>query len=101
MEDVDERHGAAISSLASQPGRVFVLGAVDSGKTTFARRLAMAAVEAGQTVALVDADVAQATIGAPGTVGLKLVSGAEDLDEGASPDAMAFVGVTSPRENVL
>src|SRR5438094_1184689 len=101
MEDVAKLHDEAIETLRSQPGRVFVLGAVDSGKTTFARRLCLAAVEAGQTVALVDSELAQSTIGAPGTVGLKLVKGAEDLEETAAPDVMSFVGAMSPRDNVL
>ncbi len=101
MEDVAKQHDEAIESLRSQPGRVFVLGAVDSGKTTFARRLCLAAVEAGQTVALVDSDLAQSTIGAPGTVGLKIVKGPSDLEATALPDAMSFVGTISPRDNVL
>jgi polynucleotide 5'-kinase involved in rRNA processing len=101
MEDVARQHDEAIESLRSHPGRVFVLGGVDSGKTTFARRLCLAAVEAGQTVAFVDADLAQATIGAPGTVGLKIVTGPADLEEGAAPDAMAFVGTVHPRDNLL
>src|SRR5919197_322767 len=99
MEDVEKQHSDAIATLTSHPGRIFVVGGVDSGKTTFARRLALAALESGQSVALVDADLGQSTIGPPGTVGLKLVTGREDLEEGAPPDAMAFVGAISPRNN--
>src|SRR5207248_334608 len=64
-------------------------------------RLCLAAVEAGQTAAFVDSDLAQSTIGAPGTVGLKIVGGPSDLEEGAAPDAMSFVGTVNPRDNVL
>src|SRR5438309_10015426 len=101
MEDVEKQHTEAIATLAAHPGRVFILGAVDSGKTTFARRLALASVEAGHPVALVDADLGQSTIGPPGTVGLKLVSGPADLEESVVPDAMSFVGAVLPRGNVL
>ena len=101
MEDVTKLHDEAIETLRAHPGRVFVVGAVDSGKTTFARRLCLAAVESGQTVAFVDADLAQSTIGAPATVGLKIVTGPGDLEESAKPDAMSFVGTVSPRDNML
>jgi len=101
MEDVRKQHDDAIESLCSHPGRVFVLGGVDSGKTTFAKRLCLSALEAGHSVALVDSDIAQSTVGAPGTVGLKMVSAPSDLEEGVAPDVMSFVGTISPRDNVL
>jgi polynucleotide 5'-hydroxyl-kinase GRC3/NOL9 len=97
MEDIEKSHSEAIATLAAQPGRVFVLGSVDSGKTTFSRALARAGVEAGHGVALIDADLAQSTIGPPGTVGLKLVREPADLADDATPDALAFVGAVSPR----
>lgn len=101
MEDIEKAHSEAISTLAARPGRVFVVGGVDSGKTTFTLRLARAGLEAGHVVAIIDADLGQSTIGPPTTVGLKLVRAVSDLEEGAAPDALAFVGSTSPRGNVL
>jgi len=101
MEDVAKQHDEAIASLRAHPGRLFVLGAVDSGKTTFAKHLCLAALDAGQTVAFVDADIAQPTIGAPGTVALKIVTGPADLEDAARPDVMSFVGTVTPRDNVL
>ncbi len=71
---------------------MFVLGGVDTGKTTFSRRLARAGLEAGQTVAMVDADVGQSTLGAPGTVALKIVKETADVEPPFVPDAMSFVG---------
>ncbi len=99
MEDIEESHADAVAALA-RPGRVFVLGGVDSGKTTFTKRLARAGLEAGQVVAVVDADLGQSTIGPPTTVGLKLIRESADLEDG-TPDAMAFVGGISPRGHVL
>src|SRR5438094_62962 len=101
MEDVTKQHDDAIAELSAHPGRVFVLGGVDAGKTTFARRLAAKALSSGQSVAIVDADLAQSTIGPPGTVGMKIVTGPDDLTDGVTPDAMAFVGSISPRGNIL
>jgi polynucleotide 5'-hydroxyl-kinase GRC3/NOL9 len=100
MEDVEKSHAEAIAKLASGPGRVFVVGGVDSGKTTFARRLARAGVEAGHVVAIVDADLGQSTIGPPGTVGLKVIRDADAL-ETEDHDALAFVGAMSPRNHFL
>lgn len=101
MDDFEATHASTIDSLASQPGRVFVVGGVDSGKTTFTMRLAKAGIEAGHSVAIVDADLGQSTIGPPGTVGLKVVGSADELQEPFTPDAMSFVGSMSPRGHVL
>lgn len=100
MEDVEKSHSDAVAALAARPGRVFVVGGVDSGKTTFARRLARAGVEAGHVAAIVDADLAQSTIGPPGTVGLKVIHEASGLDADTF-DALAFVGGMSPRNHFL
>jgi polynucleotide 5'-kinase involved in rRNA processing len=101
---VIKQHDDAIESLRSHPGRIFILGGFDCGKTTFAHRLALASLDSGHAVAIVDADIAQSTIGPPATVGLKIVNSPADLAgpgvEGP-PDAMAFVGSVSPRDNVL
>ena len=100
MDEVAQRHDEAIAALAAQPGRVFVVGAVDSGKTTFARSLARAGVAAGHVAAIVDADLGQSTIGPPGTVGLKVIREAADADD-PSHDALSFIGGMSPRNHFL
>ncbi|HVL81693.1 MAG TPA: Clp1/GlmU family protein [Actinomycetota bacterium] len=103
MSDIEQAHADAVAELVASPGRVFVTGGIDSGKTTFVLRLARAAVEAGIPTAVIDADLAQSTIGPPATVGLKLFRSVEDLDPASlgSPDAMAFVGTVSPRGKLL
>jgi polynucleotide 5'-kinase involved in rRNA processing len=100
MDDIEKSHDGAIATL-SAPGRVFVIGGVDSGKTTFTTRLAKAGVEAGLPVAIVDADLGQSTYGPPGTVGLKLPHEPSELEPGSAPDALAFVGAMSPRGHFL
>ena len=103
MTDVGQAHSETIQRLAAAPGRIFVVGGVDSGKTTFATHLARAGVEAGHVAAIVDADVVQSTVGPPATIGLKLVRTAADIEPDAlgRPDAMAFVGTVSPRGHFL
>ncbi|MGH2758049.1 MAG: Clp1/GlmU family protein [Actinomycetota bacterium] len=100
MEDIEKAHAESIAALAAQPGRVFVVGGVDSGKTTFASRVAKAGLEAGHVVAIVDADLGQSTIGPPTTVGLKIGTQPADLKTD-KPDAMSFVGSISPRGHML
>ena len=100
MEDAEKSHAETIATLAGGPGRVFIVGGVDSGKTTFAHRLARAGLEAGHVVAIVDADLGQATVGPPGTVGLKVVRELASLDA-EHYDALAFVGAMSPRNHFL
>jgi polynucleotide 5'-hydroxyl-kinase GRC3/NOL9 len=103
MSDVPQSHSETIERLASAPGRIFVVGGVDTGKTTFALQVARAGVEAGHVAAVVDADLGQSSIGPPGTIGLKLVRSAADTEPGALgiPDAMSFVGSVSPRGHFL
>lgn len=99
-DDIERTHADAVEKLAVGPGRVFVVGGVDSGKTTFAHRLARKGLDAGHVVAIVDADLAQSTIGPPGTVGLKIVRDRDAL-EADTFDALAFVGAMSPRNHFL
>lgn len=80
---------------------VMLLGALDTGKTTMARRIAERAVEEGRVVGMVDADVDNSTIGPPTCVGLRMVRDLSDLDDMWSADALHFVGTLSPSRLVL
>jgi polynucleotide 5'-kinase involved in rRNA processing len=80
---------------------VMLLGALDTGKTTMARRIAQYAAEQGRIVGMVDADVDNSTIGPPTCVGLRLVRDLSDLDHMSAADALHFVGTLSPSRLVL
>lgn len=101
--DIEGSHARTVDELGSQPGRIFVIGGVDSGKTTFVDRLVRAGIAAGHPAAIVDTDLGQSTIGPPTTVGMKLVSTDDDLAPEARghPDAVSFVGSVSPRGHFL
>jgi polynucleotide 5'-hydroxyl-kinase GRC3/NOL9 len=75
---------------------------MDAGKSTLARATAAYALRLGRSVAYLDADVAQKTVGPPATVGLKHVRGADDLtlERMADADALGFVGSTSPQDHL-
>jgi polynucleotide 5'-hydroxyl-kinase GRC3/NOL9 len=76
-----------------------VMGASDAGKTTLVGALArLLAREEG--VEVVDADLGQSEIGPPGSVGLGHVRDPEAALDAAEVRALAFVGVTTPAQDV-
>lgn len=89
--------------LLAAPGVVFLLGGIDTGKTTFGVELVRRAVAAGIPSAIVDADVVQSTVGPPTTVGLKVCRGEADLTrEGLRvADSLGFVGSLIPKGHLL
>jgi polynucleotide 5'-hydroxyl-kinase GRC3/NOL9 len=94
---------AAYERLLSNPGVVFLLGGVETGKTSFGIELLKRAGVAGIPAALVDADIVQSTVGPPTTVGLKLTSGLGELSAEAlrTADSLAFVGSLMPKGHLL
>ena len=79
------------------------IGGLDAGKSTLARATAAYALKLGRTVAYLDADVSQKTVGPPATVGLKHVREPDDLtlERLSHADALGFVGSTSPQGHLL
>ena len=94
-----------LPSLLAQPrgATVLVLGATDSGKSTWVRDMALALTEAGKSIAVVDCDLGQSEIGPPGAVGTALAlpgtpfRSLRDLP----PAAAYFVGAISPARHGL
>lgn len=97
----DQPYGALRERVRALDGVVMVIGDAETGKTTLARMLLRDAVERGRTVAYVDGDVAAATVGPVGCVGLKIVSTVEDCDTLVVPDELRFVGAVEPNGVVL
>jgi polynucleotide 5'-kinase involved in rRNA processing len=94
---------AAYERLLNNPGVIFMLGGIDSGKTTFAVELARRATQQGIPAAIVDADIQTSTVGPPTTVGLRFCPDVQDFSrEGLrQADALAFVGSIVPRAHLL
>lgn len=94
---------STVARVAKLGGMAMALGGTDAGKSTFCRMCAEVAVRLGKTVAYLDIDVGQTTVGPPATIGLKFVSGEEDLrpDALARADAISFVGAMSPARHEL
>ncbi|TMK97292.1 MAG: hypothetical protein E6G40_08850 [Actinobacteria bacterium] len=98
-----EQYKAVVDRVA-ETGRVaMMIGGLDSGKSTLGRMIAAAAVEQGRTVAYLDADLGQKTVGPPTSVTLRMLRAQEDLDPASmgKPDALYFVGSTSPQGQLL
>ena len=87
----DDWRGAA-EAILSNPGVVVVLGATDSGKSTFCSYLTGKGIDTGIRTALVDADVGQSRVGPPGCIGWAW-AGPQGI--GAEED-LWFVGSFSP-----
>jgi polynucleotide 5'-hydroxyl-kinase GRC3/NOL9 len=98
-----DSYQSVIDRIAQSGGVVMLVGGLDSGKTTLGRSLARSGLLAGHTVAFIDADLGQKTVGPPACVGLRILRGESDLEPGAGlePDAISFVGATSPQGQLL
>ena len=81
--------------LRRERGTTLLLGAVDTGKSTLARYLVAGLATAGLPVALVDSDVGQSALCLPGTVGMKLFRGPDDV-AAYRCDRISFLGSASP-----
>lgn len=91
-------------NLAKELSRVNVamlMGGVDTGKTTLGMLAARMALAEGRTVAFVDADVSNTSVGPPACVGLKVLRTIDDMDDMATPDHLHFVGTITASRLVL
>ena len=96
-------HDRLVDRAARDAHTVLFIGGIDAGKSTMARAVAAFALRLGRSVAYLDVDLGQKTVGPPGAVALKRLSSADDLtlERLAVPDAIAFVGATSPQGHLL
>ncbi|MBW1991405.1 MAG: hypothetical protein JRI59_04695 [Deltaproteobacteria bacterium] len=78
-----------------------VLGATDTGKSTLSRYLVYRVFAAGLPAALVDLDLGQSHLGPPTALGLGLFPPRFPGDDSLFPDALYFIGQTSPVGAVL
>ncbi|MFZ5447401.1 MAG: Clp1/GlmU family protein [Thermodesulfobacteriota bacterium] len=78
-----------------------VLGAPDTGKSTLCRYLVYRAFISGHRVALMDLDLGQSHLGPPAALGLALFPPHRPGDEVATPEALYFIGQTSPLGAIL
>lgn len=94
-------HAPLIDDLTRRRGVVMLVGAPDTGKTSLATRLLAAGLAAGKSVAFVDADIDQSTVGPPACAGLRIVDSQAALESLQAADALRFVGSVVADEVVL
>jgi len=94
-------HAGLIDDLVRRRGVVMLIGSPDTGKTTFALRVVRAALAAGRTVAFVDADTDQSTIGPPACIGLAFIEAEADLKGTIEAERIQFVGAIVPERVIL
>src|SRR5258706_1068045 len=96
-------YDSVVARIVERGGMVVALGGLDSGKSSFCKMCAAVAVRLGKTVAYLDTDIGQTTVGPPTSIGLKYCSTAEDLEPEklARADQLYFVGATSPQGHML
>lgn len=82
-------------------GVLMVIGAPDTGKSTFARYLYARLCACHERVAFVDGDVGQASLGPPTTMTLVVRQGGETEFPPCGPCCRFFVGSNSPRGHML
>ncbi|MCP4309257.1 MAG: hypothetical protein GY788_31155 [bacterium] len=99
--DQSEPYASLRERVIGERGVVMVMGTANTGKTTMSRLLLRDALDAGRSVAFVDADVAVPSVGAPACVSLRWVRSQADLDDLSRADSMRFVGSTQPQGVVL
>jgi polynucleotide 5'-hydroxyl-kinase GRC3/NOL9 len=98
-----DRYKAVIDRVADAAAVAMLIGGLDSGKSTLSRELAGAALASGRTVAYLDADVGQKVVGPPTAATLRMLRDPSDLEPEklSIPDALYFVGATSPQGQLL
>jgi polynucleotide 5'-hydroxyl-kinase GRC3/NOL9 len=100
-----DQHQALIERVATGASVVMLVGGLDSGKTTLGRAIAASALEAGRTVGYLDSDLGQKVTGPPTTVTVKLFPPGDgeilSKPDFGEPDALSFVGSTTPQGQLL
>lgn len=89
-----------IEAVAHEGKVVMMMGASDTGKTTFSHLILREVLSKGMKAAFIDADVGQSVIGPPTTLGLAVMTKPEDL-EVPEPSFLYFLGATSPAQWLL
>ena len=103
ISDIDLPPGweAAGAAVLAADGVVLVLGGPDCGKSTFCRYVLGRAQAAGKPIAFIDGDLGQSHLGPPATLGLNFYPPHAPDDSGLFPDALYFIGQTSPPGKML
>jgi len=79
----------------------FLLGDVDTGKTTFIKNMVNYLADKGLKIGIVDGDIGQSSIGPPSTIGFSLIENKIKSIEDIQVKSFYFVGAISPVKHLL
>lgn len=86
-------------TLSKLKGTIFFIGATNSGKSTLTQYLIRYSVRNRATIALVDSDIGQSSLGLPGTINMKVFNKPEDI-EAFYADKTFFIGSLNPAKKI-
>ena len=90
----------ALELIAKEKGRVLIIGATDTGKSTLTKFLITQLCRRGFPLGLIDTDVGQSFLGPPATIGFSLFKLHPDWGIVFSTPKIFFVGALSPEGHV-
>jgi polynucleotide 5'-hydroxyl-kinase GRC3/NOL9 len=86
--------------ICEHKGKIAVIGANDTGKTTVVKYLVEKCAQRGFKVGLIDADIGQSFIGPPATIGMTLIDEYNPISFEKLPTYLRFIGATSPAGHI-
>ena len=86
-------------NLLQHAGSTVVIGAINSGKSTLIQYLLRRFIENRTTIALVDTDIGQSSLGIPGTITMKVFKKPKDI-EAFHAEETFFVGSLNPAQKI-
>lgn len=86
-------------TLSKLNGTTFLIGATNSGKSTLVQYLIRCSVRKHATIALVDSDIGQSSLGIPGTINMKIFKKSKDI-ETFHADKTFFIGSLNPAKKI-
>jgi len=92
---------SVVEIILENPGMVMLFGAIDTGKSSFAKYLIQQGVEKKLKVALVDSDMGQSTLGPPCTIGMTIFEDDFKLQSSNRKIFLHFIGATFPVGHLL
>jgi polynucleotide 5'-hydroxyl-kinase GRC3/NOL9 len=86
-------------SLMQHTGSTVLIGAINSGKSTLTQYLLRCFIENHTTIALVDTDIGQSSLGIPGTITMKVFKNPNDI-EAFHAEKTFFIGSLNPAQKI-